>query len=124
MVLTACFVPFFCYICKYSICLVEKEAVMSFAGHVLDMIRRTEESRRMLQERRDRINDTRQMYVGESRASHAQGMTSEAYEQACRDIRERERSERRYSLRRGLGLLGIAMGVILLLLLLFGSFVF
>ena len=97
---------------------------MSFAGHVFDMIRRTEESRRMLQERRDRINDTRQMYVGENRDSHAQGMTSEAYEQVRRDLREREKSERRYSLRRGLLLLGIAAGVMLLLALLFGGLVF
>lgn len=37
---------------------------MSFAGTVLDMIRRSEANRAALQARRDRINDLRSRYIG------------------------------------------------------------
>ena len=71
---------------------------MSSAGHVLDMIRRLQAAREEQQERRERIEHTRERYLKDTAGSPRnprKGMSAEAYEEAYERIQEREQRETR-----------------------------
>ena len=89
---------------------------MSYAGHVLDMIRRLQAAREEQQKRRERIEHTRERYLKDTAGSPRKGMSAEAYEEAYERIQEREQRETRYAWRTGLLILGGAAAVSLLLL--------
>lgn len=72
---------------------------MSFAGHVLDMIRRDKEDRALRQQARENSKEARKRYIGGNDSYEDSPVTLEEFERINRELKERDKQEKRYYFR-------------------------
>lgn len=90
---------------------------MGFEGHVFDMIQRTKQNRKMLQDRRDRTKHLREKMSGKSRVNYPDMVSEEKLDQIRKDIFNRERDEKMYYSRFTVYFIG---SMLLIVLIVFG----
>lgn len=112
MVLTY-FFPFFVIQLKF----IPNYKLMSFAGHVFDMIRRNKEDREKLSQLRGKGKDMRTKY-----SSHIPDISVEEYEKINQQLKERERNEQIYISRIKLFALAAIIAIVMLSWILFKLF--
>ena len=82
---------------------------MGFEGHVFDMIQRTKQNRRMLQDRRDRMRGLVEKMNEKPLAGYPNKLAEGELEQIERDIKAREHDEKIYYTRFMFTVLGILL---------------
>ncbi len=82
---------------------------MGFEGHVFDMIQRTKQNRRMLQDRRDRMRGLVEKMNEKPLAGYPNKLAEGELEQIERDIKAREHDEKIYYTRFMFTFLGILL---------------
>ena len=91
--------------------------LMSFAGHVFDMIRRNKEDREKLSQLRGKGKDMRTKY-----SSHIPNISVEEYEKINQQLKEREKNEQTYISRIKLFALAAIIAIVMLSWILFKLF--
>lgn len=86
---------------------------MGGEGHVFDMIRRTKQNRKMIQERRDRMKDLVEKMNEKPLSGYPNKLAEGEMEQIERDIKSREHDEKVYYTRFMFAFLGILLLVML-----------
>ena len=82
---------------------------MGFEGHVFDAIRRTEENRRLIQQRRDRMKSLIEKMNEKSLTGYPDKVQEEGLDQIRRDIVKREYDEKMYYFRFTVYFVGIIL---------------